>query len=48
MSILSCFALKDQLPKKVAMSEEETVEKTVVEAIDEAVEDTVDKAVYSH
>lgn len=43
MSILSCFALKDQLPKKVARSEEETVEKTVVEAVDESVEDTVEE-----
>ncbi|KAK0150738.1 hypothetical protein N1851_008145 [Merluccius polli] len=45
MSILSCFALKDQLPKKVARSEDETVEKAVVEKVDEAVEDTMEEAV---
>ncbi|CAL8302901.1 unnamed protein product [Arctogadus glacialis] len=45
MSILSCFAMKDQLPKKVARSEEETVEKAVVEDVDEAVEDTAEEAV---
>ncbi len=48
ISSISCFALKDQLHKKVARSEEETVVKTVVEAIDEAVEDTVEETVYSH
>ena len=45
MSILSCFTMKDQLPKKVVRSEEETVEKAVVEDVDEAVEDTVEEAV---
>ncbi|CAL8253987.1 unnamed protein product [Boreogadus saida] len=45
MSILSCFAMKDQLPKKVARSEEKTVEKAVVEDVDEAVEDTAEEAV---
>ncbi|CAL8242182.1 unnamed protein product [Merluccius merluccius] len=45
MSILSCFRQKDQLPKKVARLEEETVEKAAVDAVDEAVEDTVEEAV---
>lgn len=41
MSILSCFALKDQLPKKMARLEEETLEKAVVEdTVEETVEET--------
>ena len=50
MSILSCFALKDELPKKMARLEEETLEKAVVEetveetarvSVEEPMEDTI-------
>ncbi|KAJ8007697.1 hypothetical protein DPEC_G00096860 [Dallia pectoralis] len=50
MSILSCFAMKDQLPKKVAMSEKETVDEAVEETArvsveDESMEETVEETI---